>query len=161
MAHFPSLLTKDDCRAMMTRMQACIDADGFGFWAIEARESGALLGLAGLSRPRFDAAFTPCVEIGWRLRRDAWGRGYATEAARKALEIGFTQFMLPEIVAFTVPQNKRSRRVMEKLEMTHNKADDFKHPRLAENHRLSDHVLYRLSRHRWRKSQRKGRPSQG
>jgi RimJ/RimL family protein N-acetyltransferase len=91
----------------------------------------------------------PAVEVGWRLDRLYWGHGFATEAARATLSDGFGRVGLTEIVSFTVPANERSIRVMERLGMTHDPADDFEHPRLPEGHRLCRHVLYRISRERW------------
>jgi len=105
--------------------------------------------------PRFDPPFTTrgrCVEVGWRLRRDAWGHGYATEAGRESLRHGFETLGLEEVVSFTVPVNLRSQRVMERLGMTHSPADDFEHPSLPEGHPLRPHVLYRLSRTAWQAS---------
>jgi len=96
--------------------------------------------------PSFEAHFTPCVEIGWRLAREYWGRGYATEAARAALDFGFSRLGLEEIVSFTVPANLRSRSVMERLEMTHSPDDDFENPRIPQGHVLRHHVLYRKAR---------------
>jgi RimJ/RimL family protein N-acetyltransferase len=101
-------------------------------------------GFIGLAVPTFEQHFTPCVEIGWRLAAEHWGRGYATEGARVALEYGFQTLGLGEIVSFTVPGNLRSRRVMERIGMVHNPADDFDHPALPEGHRLRRHVLYRI-----------------
>ena len=103
----------------------------------------------GLAAPTFEAAFTPCVEIGWRLDAAAWGHGYATEGAWAALRFGFEEHDLAEIVSFTVPANLRSRAVMERLGMTRDPADDFDLPSLAEGHPLRRHVLYRLSRSDW------------
>jgi RimJ/RimL family protein N-acetyltransferase len=108
--------------------------------------STSFAGFVGLSTPRFDAHFTPCIEIGWRLALDYWGHGYATEAARAALAFGFSEAGLDEIVALTVPDNIRSRRVMEKIGMTHNPADDFDHPNVAEGNPRRRHVLYRIGR---------------
>ena len=102
--------------------------------------------------PRFEAHFTPCVEVGWRLAREHWARGYATEAASKALAHGFGPLGLDEIVSFTAVGNLRSRRVMEKLGMTHDPADDFEHPNLAAGHPLRRHVLYRIRRSRGERS---------
>jgi len=103
-------------------------------------------GFTGLAVPRFEAHFTPCVEVGWRLAREHWGRGYATEAARAALADGFERLGLDEIVSFTAAGNLPSRRVMEKLGMKHDSADDFDHPSLAPGHPLRRHVLYRIRR---------------
>jgi ribosomal-protein-alanine N-acetyltransferase len=111
-------------------------------WGSEEESGGAeSVGFTGLAVPK---PFTPCVEIGWRLSAEHWGRSYATEAAWAALLYGFETFGLDEIVSFTVPMNVRSRRVMEKLGMTHDPSEDFDHPALPEGHRLRRHVLYRV-----------------
>ena len=102
--------------------------------------------------PSFEAAFTPCVEIGWRLAAEVWGRGLATEGARAVVEYAFTDLGLEELVSFTTVGNMRSRRVMEKLGMTRDADDDFDHPRLPEGHPLRRHVLYRLRREDWQAS---------
>ena len=126
---------------------------GFGLWAVE-RADGAFLGFTGLAQWTFEAPFMPAVEVGWRLARSAWGHGYATEAARAALRFGFETIGLAEIVSFTVPDNVRSRRVMERLGMTRDPAEDFDHPRVAEGDPLRRHVLYRLSREAWERATR-------
>jgi RimJ/RimL family protein N-acetyltransferase len=101
------------------------------------------IGFVGLSVPRFEAHFTPCVEIGWRLAYEYWGRGYATEAARAVLDFGFQQLALREIVSFTTTANLRSRAVMERIGMTRTPADDFDNPGVPAGHALRRHVLYR------------------
>jgi RimJ/RimL family protein N-acetyltransferase len=136
--------------ALIDRIVARWAADGHGLWAVERVEDGRFLGFVGLAAPSFEAAFTPCVEVGWRLAADAWGRGYATEGARAALSFGFDDLMLDEIVSFTTVANVRSRAVMERLGMTRDSADDFDHPRIAEGIPLRPHVLYRLRRADWR-----------
>ena len=143
MEFLPRLLTREDAAQMIARMQSAIDERGWGFWAVDV--GGRCLGFTGITHPRFEAHFTPCVEIGWRLARDAWGQGYATEAARLALAYGFDVLGLPEIVAFTTVANLRSRRVMDRLGMRWRPEDDFDHPNLP-GHPLQRHVLYRLSR---------------
>jgi RimJ/RimL family protein N-acetyltransferase len=145
MEHFPALLTREQSDALGRAIMAHIEQSGWGLWALQA-PGLPFAGYVGLSVPGFDAHFTPTVEVGWRLAREAWGRGYATEGARAALAFGFEQLGLDEIVSFTVPANRRSRRVMEKLGMSHDPADDFDHPRLLEDERVRRHVLYRLSR---------------
>jgi RimJ/RimL family protein N-acetyltransferase len=151
MAHFPAPLDRAASDDLMDRFVAHWAERGLGLWAVERASDGRLLGFTGLSVPGFDAAFTPAVEVGWRLIRDGWGQGYATEAAQAALQFGFQTKGLEEIVSFTVPANARSRRVMERIGMTHDPADDFDHPRLPPGHRLRRHVLYRLSSDRWRR----------
>jgi RimJ/RimL family protein N-acetyltransferase len=147
MEHFPAPLSRDESAAMMARMQAGIDTRGWGNWALEI--DGRCVGFVGLSAPAFEAHFTPCVEIGWRLAFDAWGRGYAAEAARLALAYGFAVLELDEIVSFTTTGNLRSQRVMQRIGMRHAPADDFDHPRLAGSP-LQRHALYRLRRMHWR-----------
>ncbi len=143
MEFFPSALGHDEAVAMMARMQARIDERGWGLWCADIE--GRCAGFVGLAEPTFDAHFTPCVEIGWRLARWAWGQGYATEGARLALAHGFETLRLPEIVSFTAEGNLRSRSVMERLGMQRDPREDFNHPRLP-GHRLERHVLYRLRR---------------
>jgi ribosomal-protein-alanine N-acetyltransferase len=144
MEFFPSTLSRLESDALVDRIETAFDQNGFGLWAVEVVDLAGFIGFVGLSRPAFAAHFTPAVEVGWRLDRPYWGHGYATEAARAAVRFGFETVGLPEIVSFTVPSNVRSRRVMERLGMTHNPADDFDHPNLAAGHRLRRQVLYRL-----------------
>jgi RimJ/RimL family protein N-acetyltransferase len=153
MRHFPAPLTRAQSDALLDRIQGRLGQDGYGFWALELRGTGELIGFTGLGRPAWTAPFTPCVEVGWRLAHSAWGAGYATEAALEAVRIGFEQVGLSEIVSFTVPTNGRSRAVMRRLGMTHDEADDFAHPALPVGHPMRPHVLYRLRRDRWRPAQ--------
>ncbi|HXZ59046.1 MAG TPA: GNAT family N-acetyltransferase [Steroidobacteraceae bacterium] len=145
MEFMPKRLTRAESDALVERAAADLEARGWGLWALEVRESGAFAGCVGLNVPAFQAHFTPCTEILWRLARPDWGRGYATEAARECLRFALETLRLPELVAFTVPANVRSRAVMERLGMRHDPADDFAHPRLPAGHPLRDHVLYRLA----------------
>jgi ribosomal-protein-alanine N-acetyltransferase len=145
MEHMPRLLARAESDALAERIQAHFAEHGFGLWAVEVPEVAAFAGFVGLSVPAFEAHFTPCVEIGWRLAAEHQGRGYAGEAARAALAFGFDRLGLREIVAFTVPANTRSWRLMEKLGMRRDPADDFDHPLLPEGHPLRRHVLYRLA----------------
>ncbi len=146
MEHLPSVLTRLESDALADRFQAQAAATGFELWAVEVVGDQDFAGFVRLSVP----AFMPdVVEIGWWLARGAWGHGYATEGARAVLSDGFERHGLDEIVSFTVPANVRSWRVMERLGMTHDPADDFDHPMFPLGHRLCRHVLYRLSRERW------------
>jgi RimJ/RimL family protein N-acetyltransferase len=149
MEHFPAPLTRAESDALVDRIEARLEADGFGLWAAERRSDGAFLGFIGLARHDFPAHFAPCVEVGWRLAVDAWGHGYATEGAQAALAHGFETIGLDEIVSFTVPANVRSIRVMERLGMTRDPTDDFDHPRIPAGHPLRHQVLYRLGAERW------------
>lgn len=144
MEHFPAALSREESDTLVARIEAHFDQHGFGLWAVEISNVTPFAGFVGLSVPRFEAHFTPCVEIGWRLAAEHWGCGYATEGARAALAFGFDVLGLGEIVSFTVPANLRSRRVMERIGMVHHPADDFDHPALPEGHRLRRHVLYRI-----------------
>ena len=144
MRHFPATLSRAESDAMVARNRDGFAARGFGNWAIEVSGVTSFAGFVGLSVPRFQAHFTPCVEIGWRLVTAYWGKGYATEGARAALAFGFATLKLPEIVSFTVVANLPSRRVMERLGMRHDPADDFDHPAIADGHPMRRHVLYRL-----------------
>lgn len=146
MEYLASPLTSEESDALAAQIQAHFDVHGFGVWVIEIPNVTPFAGFVGLNVPSFEAHFTPCVEIAWRLEEQYWGCGYATEGARAAATFGFTDLHLRAIVSFTVPENTRSRRVMEKISMTHSDSDDFDHPELPEGHRLRRHVLYRLSR---------------
>lgn len=144
MEFMPSLLSRAESDGMVDRLVQHHAVNGFGPWALETKADGGFVGFVGLLRPNFEAPFTPCVEVAWRLARSAWGHGYATEAARAATRDGFDRLGLSEILSFTVPANVRSIRVMERLGMARDPMADFDHPRLPEGHRLRRHVLYRL-----------------
>jgi ribosomal-protein-alanine N-acetyltransferase len=152
MEFFPSTLTREESDARVTRDREHFDRHGFGKWAIEVPGEAGFIGYVGLVFVPFEAHFTPCVEIGWRLAPPYWGRGYAREAAAAAFDFGFGPLGLDRIVAFTVPANVRSRRVMERLGMAHDPADDFDHPNVPRDHPLSRCVLYRIAREAWRTS---------
>jgi RimJ/RimL family protein N-acetyltransferase len=144
MEFFPAGLSPAESDALVDRAQAHFDRHGFGPFAVELLQNQSFIGFIGLSTPNFDAPFMPAVEIGWRLAFDRWGRGLATEGARAVIRYAFEDFGLDNLVSFTVPENLRSRRVMEKLGMIHDPRDDFDHPRLPEGHSMRRHVLYRL-----------------
>ncbi len=154
MEFFPKVLDRAESDALAARISAHFTDHGFGLWAVEAPGRAEFIGFAGLAVLSFDAHFTPCVEIGWRLAPEHWGNGYATEAAHAALAFGFRDLALDEIVSFTVPANLPSRRVMERLGMRRSAADDFDHPALPEGHLLRPHVLYRLTRGEWEITQK-------
>lgn len=145
MRYFPAPLSRHQSDALADRIEAGIERDGWGLWALEERATGRFLGFTGLARPAFEAHFTPAVEIGWRLVRSAWGEGIATEAARAARAFAFEQLELDEIVAFTAQDNARSRAVMRRLRMSHDPAEDFDLPALPAQHPLRRHVLYRAA----------------
>jgi RimJ/RimL family protein N-acetyltransferase len=136
--------------ALASAAEAEIARQGWGLWAVEVRENATFIGFVGLRAPSFEAAFTPCVEIGWRLAQGSWGRGFATEAGRECVRFAFETLALGELVSFTVPANHRSRAVMERLGLRRDANGDFDHPRLPAGHSLQRHVLYRLLREDWR-----------
>jgi ribosomal-protein-alanine N-acetyltransferase len=143
MEHFPNRLTREESDALVDRIEQGFNERGYGLWAV-AIESG-FIGFVGLQPVRFAAHFTPAVEIGWRLVRSAWGRGYASEAAIAARDFAFREAGLHEIVSFTTYRNERSQAVMRRIGMTHDPADDFDHPGLPVDHPMRPHVLYRLT----------------
>jgi RimJ/RimL family protein N-acetyltransferase len=144
MEFFPAPLTGPQSDALAAKIEHHFKKHGFGVYAAELKSNGSFIGFIGLNVPTFDAHFTPCVEIGWRLSSDVWKQGLATEGAQGVVDYAGGVLGLKEIVSFTVPHNVRSRRVMEKLGMTHRAADDFDHPELPPGHPLRRHVLYRL-----------------
>jgi len=144
MEFFRSRLSRAESDAMVDHIQRHFAKHSFGLWAIEVPGVAPFIGFTGLSVPAFNAHFTPCVEVGWRLAFEHWGHGYATEAARLALGYAFGTLALPEVVSFTSVGNHRSRAVMERLGMRRNSADDFDYPSFPEGHPLRRHVLYRL-----------------
>lgn len=151
MEYFPGTLSREESDALAEKIEAHFEERGFGLCAAELKEERKFIGFTGLAVPLFEAHFTPCVEIGWRLAAEYWGRGLATEGGRRVMQWGFDELGLEEIVSFTTVGNARSRRVMERIGMRRDPADDFDHPRLVEGHPLRRHVLYRLKREDWEK----------
>ena len=149
MQYLSPLPTLDASNAWIDRQRAQFAEHGAGYWAVELRETRQLVGAVGLSRPSYEAHFTPAVGVGWRLARPFWGCGYASEAAEAALRFGFEELGLDEIVAITIPANLRSQQVMQRLGMTYSSDDDFDHPRLPEGDPRRRCVLFRLSRRDW------------
>ncbi len=144
MRYFHDTMTREQSDAMLDRLDAALAEQGWGLWALERQDTGEMVGMTGLAVPTHDLPFNPCVEVGWRLARSAWGRGFATEAAREALRVGFDEVGLAEVVSMTSTPNTPSRAVMERLGMTRDSADDFEHPAVPPGHPLRPHVLYRL-----------------
>ena len=145
MQYFPERLGRAESDALASRIRERLRRDRYGLWALEIPGVTSFAGFVGLAVPSFTAAFTPCHEIGWRLARDCWGHGYATEAARLAVGFAFGPLGLASLVSFTSRDNLRSQRVMQRLGMTHDPSDDFDHPSLPPGHALRAHVLYRLN----------------
>lgn len=144
MEHFPKLLTRGESDALVERIERHFLQKGYGLWAVEIPGQAAFAGFIGLSTPLFQAHFTPCTEIGWRLAAEFWGQGYATEGARAVLDHAFRVLQLQEVVSMTAQCNLRSRRLMEKLGMTRREEEDFDHPSLPPGDRLARHVLFRI-----------------
>lgn len=144
MRYFPATLTREESDAFVGRASALIAERGWGLWAVEVVDGAPFIGFVGLNVTRFEP-LEGAVEVGWRLAREHWGNGYATEAAREALRFGFEELGLDEIVSFTSVPNSPSRRVMERIGMTHDPSRDFDHPSLPDGHPLQRHVLYAIS----------------
>lgn len=140
----PQCLDRAASDALAQRLQSLIEAQGWGVWAVALRESGVLIGMVGLHRTALDLPCAPCVELIWRLAAAHWHQGYATEAARAALDFGLTVLNLPEVVAFTAVVNQPSQAVMVRLNMQPDPAP-FAHPALPVGHALRSHVLYRMT----------------
>ena len=148
MEYFPKLLTTSMSNTIAKKCQSLINDNGWGFWAVSLKETDIFIGMVGLNNANADMPFSPAVEIAWRLDNDYWGQGYATEAARASLDFAFVELEIEEVVAFTAVINKRSQLVMDRLGMT-NTQEDFFHPMLESNHRLAEHVLYKITRQQW------------
>lgn len=146
MRYFPKCLNRDGSAEMMARNTQHMQRHGFAWWALEVPGVSSFAGGVSLLMPGFDAHFTPAFEIGWRLPKAFWGKGYATEAARAVLDFAFYHIGLSEVVSYTTVDNEQSRKVMTRLGMTNRSADNFGHPLLPFNHPFKHHVLYRLTR---------------
>ena len=142
MEFFPSVSTEIETIAQIARFTQRISNSGYGFFAIEIKDNRQFIGFTGLSNPTFEAAFTPCVEIGWRLSRENWGYGFATEAAKACVKFGFKDLGIDEIYSFTSVHNLRSEQVMKKIGMI--KQGYFDHPLIEDGHFLKKHVLYKI-----------------
>jgi ribosomal-protein-alanine N-acetyltransferase len=146
MEYFESTLTREESEAAVARYRAHHEAHGFAMLACELAENHEFIGVIGLQIPRYEAHFTPCVEVGWRLAERHWAKGYATEGARAMLDFGFGALALEEVVAITVADNVRSRHVMEKLGMHYAAGEDFDHPLVPASSSRRKHILYRIRR---------------
>ena len=144
MEFFPAAYSREQSDAFAEWIQQSLDENGFGLYAVEVKSTRNFIGFVGLAKAEFPAAFTPAVEIGWRLAFHSWGHGYATEAARACLAYGFSDFGFRELVSFTTRCNRRSIAVMEQIGMSRNPNDDFEHPKVPVGNPLRPHVLYRI-----------------
>jgi RimJ/RimL family protein N-acetyltransferase len=148
MEFFPNMLSREASGAFADRIQALIEHQGWDLWAVEIKNTHQFIGYVGLHIPTYELPFNPCVEVGWRLAYEFWGKGYAPEAALMALKFGFESLNLAEIVSFTALSNVRSQRVMEKIGMQRS-PETFQHPNVPTESTLREHCLYRLSRSDW------------
>lgn len=146
MQYFPNTFSEEESNAFVEKTMKVLDDKGYGLFAVENFETEEFLGFVGLNEPTFDAPFTPCIEIGWRLHKDHWGKGYATEAAKAVLALAFERLNLTEIVSFTSPLNTPSVKVMEKIGMTRDESGDFDHPNIEDGSPLKKHILYRIKK---------------
>ena len=143
MEYFPSIKTPAETLAQIKRISGYIDKNGLGFFAVERKDNHQFIGFTGLCDPGFNAHFTPCIEIGWRLSKENWGQGFATEAALACLDFGFDKLQISEIYSFTSIHNHRSEKVMQRIGMS--KTGEFDHPLIADGHWLKRHVIYKIA----------------
>jgi RimJ/RimL family protein N-acetyltransferase len=155
MEFFPALLSRSESDALIERIRGVFAEHGYGLFAAELKADGSFIGFIGLAPVNFTAAFTPAIELGWRLKREAWGQGLASEGARGVRDHAFANLGFDGLVAFTAEWNQPSRRVMERIGMTRDPDGDFLHPRIAPDHKLARHVLYRITRGEWRAMERR------
>ena len=146
MTYLGKPLTREQSDAAVERQIALMEKGEPAFWAVERKDTHAFIGCIGVKAVTFEAPFTPCHEIGWRLSSSNWGKGFATEGARAALQAGFNQWDMDEIYSFTVPENLKSQSVMKRIGMMRLMSGDFEHPNLAKDDPLSKHVLYHINK---------------
>lgn len=149
MEHFPNTLSQTESDNFASKVQNMIEEQGWGLWAMEEKSSQSFMGYTGLNKVPETLPFSPALEIGWRMSNKFWGKGYATEAAKKVLEFSFTELEKDEICSFTAVTNKKSSSVMERIGMTNLKRN-FMHPHVADGHRLKEHVLYTITQSQWK-----------
>lgn len=145
MTYFPELFTRERSDAQAAGFTRHLQQHGVGFWAVEILGGAPFIGFVGMQHVDFDAPFVPAVETGWRLAKEFWNQGYASEAAQAVQDYAFQQLAIPELVAFTAVRNATSRRVMEKVGMVHSEQENFGHPGVGDESPLKEHVLYRIS----------------
>ncbi len=148
MEYFPGVLDRKKSDALVNKTVELMLKRGWGLWAVEELKTENFMGFVGLHKPTYDLPFTPCTEIGWRLSRPYWGKGYATEASKIALDFAFNTLHLNKVYSFTTVNNLRSRSVMERIGMT-NTNENFEHPAIPVGHKLREHVLYKITREMW------------
>ena len=151
MEFFPALLSREESDEFASEIRLRIDENGWGLWAVEEKKSKQFIGFVGLNQPRIELPFNPCIEVGWRLSKEYWGKGYAAEAGKKALEYAFDVLAINEVVSFTATINKRSEAVMQRLGLV-NAHGNFNHPAIPPHSQLCEHILYKISLEQWRAS---------
>lgn len=155
MKYFPKLLTATVSDVIANKCQQLIEDNGWGFWAVglkdDIEEGDTFIGFVGLNETHKALPFAPSIEIGWRLHKDYWRKGYATEAAQASLKFAFEELRLDEVVAFTAVINTPSQSVMQYIGMA-NTQNNFYHPMLEVSHILAEHVLYKITREQWQRS---------
>ncbi len=144
MAYLPKLLSVEETKQMVGRIENHFEIHGYGLYAVEKKVTKSFIGFAGFMVPAFESYFTPCVEIGWRIRRSEWNQGYATEAAKACLSFGFTQLGLDKVYSFTSVHNMASERVMQKIGLK--REGTFRHPSMPADHFLNEHLLYSIEK---------------
>ena len=151
MKFFPALLSREESDEFASEIRLRIEENGWGLWAVEERKSKKFIGFVGLNQPIIELPFSPCIEVGWRLAKEYWGKGYATEAGEKALEYAFVILAVNEVVSFTAAINSRSESVMQRLGLA-NSHSNFNHPAVPPHSQLCEHVLYKISLEQWQAS---------
>lgn len=141
MEYYPSTLTPEESNMMANKIESLIKEKGWGFWAVELTGKKSFIGFVGLHEPRYELPVKPCIEIGWRLGREYWGKGYATEAAKASLAFAFSDLNLNEVSSFTPITNSKSRALMERLNMVNTNLN-FDHPMVPKSSPLREHALY-------------------
>jgi ribosomal-protein-alanine N-acetyltransferase len=144
MKYFPAALNRNETIALIDRIEMYFDKNNFGLYAVEEKSAGTFIGFTGFSTPSFESYFTPCIEIGWRYRKESWGQGFATEAAKACLQYGFFQLGFQRVFSFTSTQNLLSENVMKRIGMI--KTGEFDHPKIDKTNWLCKHVLYRIDK---------------
>lgn len=144
MQHFPSVLSYDQTCEMIERIKKHVDKNGFGLYAVERNDTKEFIGFTGFAIPTFESFFTPCIEIGWRFKKEEWSKGFAIEAASACLAFGFTELGFDKIVSFTSAINRKSENVMKRIGME--KVGNFDHPKIDKKNVLCNHVLYEINK---------------
>lgn len=147
MNFFPNTLTTEQTLTLHQAIETEFNEYGFGLYAVEVKENNDFIGFIGFHRATFDADFTPCVEIGWRLKKVAWGKGYATEGAKACLQYGFRHLRFNDIYSFTADINTPSKNVMKKIGLNFIKT--FDHPKIEDSSPLKKHVLFHINKQQY------------